>query len=108
MGAQIAPDDIVRRRADVDGGREPLLILDPLIEFLDAHGLGEGEPEIAPLGDGHSNPTYAVTRGGESFVLRRPPRPPYPKSAHNVLREARLLRALQATGARVPQGARGR
>ena len=63
MGAQIAPDDIVRRREDVNGGREPLLVLDPLIEFLDAHGLGDGEPEIAPLGDGHSNPTYAVTRG---------------------------------------------
>jgi aminoglycoside phosphotransferase (APT) family kinase protein len=103
MSAQIAPDDIVRRRADVDGGRAPLLILEPLIEFLDAHGLGEGEPEIAPLGDGHSNPTYAVTRGEESFVLRRPPRPPYPKSAHNVLREARLLRALEATSARVPR-----
>jgi aminoglycoside phosphotransferase (APT) family kinase protein len=55
------------------------------------------------LGDGHSNPTYAVTRGELSVVLRRPPRPPYPKSAHNVLREARLLRALQATGARVPR-----
>ena len=103
MGAQMAPDDVVRRREDVDGGREPLLVLDPLIEFLDAHGLGEGEPEIAPLGDGHSNPTYAVTRGELSVVLRRPPRPPYPKSAHNVLREARLLRALQATGARVPR-----
>jgi aminoglycoside phosphotransferase (APT) family kinase protein len=103
MSAEIAPDDIVRRRSDVNGGRAPLLVLDPLTEFLDAHRLGEGELEIAPLGDGHSNPTYAVTRGDQRFVLRRPPRPPYPKSAHNVLREARLLRALQTTGARVPR-----
>ena len=30
-------------------------------------------------------------------MLRRPPRPPLPPSAHDVLREARLLRALRAT-----------
>src|SRR5581483_9990916 len=38
----------------------------------------------------------------EEFVLRRPPRPPLPPSAHDVLREARLLRALRDTPARVP------
>jgi aminoglycoside phosphotransferase (APT) family kinase protein len=36
------------------------------------------------------------------MVLRRPPRPPLPPSAHDVLREARLLRALADTPARVP------
>ena len=36
------------------------------------------------------------------MVLRRPPRPPLPPSAHDVLREARLLRALGPTQARVP------
>jgi aminoglycoside phosphotransferase (APT) family kinase protein len=36
------------------------------------------------------------------FVLRRPPRPPLPPSAHDVLREARVLRAL-AGQARVPE-----
>ena len=70
MGAQIAPDDIVRRHSDVNGGRAPLLVLEPLTQFLDAHGLGEGELEIAPLGDGHSNPTYAVTRGGRRSTKR--------------------------------------
>ena len=35
--------------------------------------------------------------------LRRPPRPPLPPSAHDVLREARLLRALADTPARVPK-----
>jgi aminoglycoside phosphotransferase (APT) family kinase protein len=35
-------------------------------------------------------------------VLRRPPRPPLPPSAHDVLREARLLIALADTTARVP------
>jgi aminoglycoside phosphotransferase (APT) family kinase protein len=37
------------------------------------------------------------------MVLRRPPRPPLPPSAHDVLREARLLRALRDTPARVPE-----
>ena len=36
-------------------------------------------------------------------MLRRPPRPPLPPSAHDVLREARLLRALEGTAARVPR-----
>jgi aminoglycoside phosphotransferase (APT) family kinase protein len=92
----IAADDIVRTRAEAAGGaREPLLVLEPLLAFLDAHGLGEGEPEIEPIGDGHSNVTYALRRGEARLVVRRPPRGPLPPSAHDVLREARVLRALE-------------
>ena len=94
----IAPDDVVRSAEEHSGGgREPLLVLDPLLRFLDAHGLGEGEPEIAPLGDGHSNVTYAVRRGTAELVIRRPPRGPLPPSAHDVLREAWVLRALEGS-----------
>jgi aminoglycoside phosphotransferase (APT) family kinase protein len=89
----IAADDIVRTRAQ-SGAREPLLVVDPLLAFLDAHGLGEGEPAFAAIGDGHSNVTFAVTRGDTRLVVRRPPRGPLPPSAHDVLREARILRAL--------------
>jgi aminoglycoside phosphotransferase (APT) family kinase protein len=100
---EIASDDVVRSAADVaSGGREPLLVLEPLLAFLDDQGLGEGEPEIEPIGDGHSNVTYAITRGDVSFVLRRPPRGPLPPSAHDVLREARVLKALEGR-ARVPR-----
>jgi aminoglycoside phosphotransferase (APT) family kinase protein len=99
----IAPDDVVRRHADRRAGaRAPLLVLEPLAAYLDAHGLGAGELEVEPLGDGHSNVTYAVKRDGAELVLRRPPRPPLPPSAHDVLREARVLRALQGR-ARVPE-----
>ena len=92
----IAADDIARTRAEVAAdAREPLLVLEPLIGFLDAHGLGEGELAIEPLGDGHSNVTYAVRRGDADLVVRRPPRGPLPPSAHDVLREARVLRALE-------------
>ena len=48
----IAPDDVVRTRAGaVAGAREPLLVLEPLLGFLDAHGLGEGEAEIGDPAD---------------------------------------------------------
>jgi aminoglycoside phosphotransferase (APT) family kinase protein len=99
----LAPDDIVATRADVAAGaRDPLLVVEPLVEFLDAHGLGPGgEPLTAvPIGDGHSNVTFVLSTG---VVLRRPPRGPLPPSAHDVLREARLLRALAPTQVRVPQ-----
>ena len=85
-----------------ENSRPPLLVLDPLAAFLDRHELGEGEIEASPIGEGHSNVTYLIRRGDAEMVLRRPPRPPLPPSAHDVLREARLLRALADTPARVP------
>jgi len=104
VSTPIAPDDIVRTPRDAEGNsRPPLLILEPLIEFMDARGLGSGDISAVPIGDGHSNVTYMIERAGEAFVLRRPPRPPLPPSAHDVLREARLLSALWDTPARVPR-----
>ncbi len=83
--------------------RPPLLVLGPLEAFMDGHGLGAGEIRATPIGEGHSNITYLIERGDCEIVLRRPPRPPLPPSAHDVLREARLLRALEDTPARVPR-----
>ncbi len=104
MSAPIAPDDIVQTPADGEANsRPPLLVLEPLQAFLDEHGIGEGEIHANPIGEGHSNITYLIERDGAEVVLRRPPRPPLPPSAHDVLREARLLRALRPTPARVPQ-----
>jgi aminoglycoside phosphotransferase (APT) family kinase protein len=103
MALSVAPDDIVNTPAEAAGNeRPPLLVLEPLGRFLDQHGLGEGAIEASPIGDGHSNVTYLINRGPTELVLRRPPRPPLPPSAHDVLREARLLRALRDTPARVP------
>jgi aminoglycoside phosphotransferase (APT) family kinase protein len=104
VSAAIAPDDIVQTEADgKNNERPPLLVLEPLEAFLDAHGLGSGRLEPSPIGEGHSNVTYLIRRGEVEMVLRRPPRPPLPPSAHDVLREARLLRALAGTPARVPR-----
>src|SRR3954464_10036421 len=80
----------------------PLLVRRPLEAFLDAHGLGEGPVEAEPVGEGHSNVTYVIQRAGGAWVLRRPPRPPLPPSAHDVLREARLLTAVQDADVRTP------
>ncbi|HSZ14813.1 MAG TPA: phosphotransferase family protein [Solirubrobacteraceae bacterium] len=104
MSAPIAADDIVQTPADAEGNsRPPLLVVEPLLAFLDEHGLGDGALRATPIGEGHSNVTYLIERGGSEVVLRRPPRPPLPPSAHDVLREARLLRALRSTPARVPE-----
>jgi len=100
----IAPDDIVATHEQAAAeGRPPLLVLEPLAAFLDDHGIGPGEIRATPIGDGHSNVTYLIERAEERVVLRRPPRPPLPPSAHDVLREARLLGALEGTAARAPR-----
>jgi aminoglycoside phosphotransferase (APT) family kinase protein len=102
MSPVLAPDDVVRSHAEAEGNaREPLLVLDPLLEFLDRSGL-DAPAELAaePVGEGHSNVTFELSTG---VILRRPPRGPLPPSAHDVLREARLLRALEDTPVRVPR-----
>jgi aminoglycoside phosphotransferase (APT) family kinase protein len=102
VSVNLAPDDIVTTHADAAGNaRSPLLVIQPLIEFLQANGL-EARADLAPtpIGDGHSNVTFALSTG---VVLRRPPRGPLPPSAHDVLREARLLAALEPTPVRTPR-----
>jgi len=96
--------DVVDTAEDAAGlDLPPLVVRGPLEEFLDAHGIGAGRVEVERIGEGHSNITFLVTRGDARVVLRRPPRPPLPPSAHDVLREARLLRALESTPVRVPR-----
>ncbi len=102
MPAAIAPDDIVETHAaGAANQREPLLVLEPLRDFLAGAGLeAPADLTATPVGDGHSNVTYALSTG---VVLRRPPRGPLPPSAHDVLREARLLGALGPTPVRTPE-----
>src|ERR1700722_16760958 len=102
MSVSLAPDDLVRTHEQGRANkREPLLVIDPLLSFLRAQGL-EAPDELTaqPIGDGHSNVTFVLSTG---VVLRRPPRGPLPPSAHDVLREARLLTALEPTPVRTPR-----
>ena len=98
-----SPDvvDTPREAAELDTA--PLIVREPLEAFLDGQGIGEGPLEAERIGEGHSNLTFLIRRGEARVVLRRPPRPPLPPSAHDVLREARLLRALEGTPVRVPR-----
>src|SRR5439155_22258734 len=49
----VAPDDIVQTAQEgAANEREPLLVLDPLREFLDEHGLGSGGLRVEPVGEG--------------------------------------------------------
>lgn len=101
----MASGDIVATAADAAGlGRAPLLVLDRVRAFLDEHGLGDGEIRVQRIGEGGgSNFTFLVERDVGEFVLRRPPRPPLPPTAHDVAREARLQLALREAGfARLP------
>src|SRR5690349_11695373 len=78
---------------------EPLIVPERVETFLDAHGLGSGPLATTRIGDGGgSNFTFLLERGGERFVLRRPPRPPLPPSAHDMVREAGLQNAIRAAG----------
>ena len=97
--------DIVETASDADGlAKPPLLVLDRVRAFLDEHGLGEGDVQARRIGEGGgSNFTFLLERDAGSYVLRRPPRPPLPPSAHDVVREARLQLALRQAGfARLP------
>src|SRR6476660_9040003 len=77
----------------------PLIVPERVQAFLDAAGLGTGPVRTTRIGDGGgSNFTFLVERGGERFVLRRPPRPPLPPSAHDMVREAGLQNAIRGAG----------
>jgi aminoglycoside phosphotransferase (APT) family kinase protein len=92
--------DIVETAAEAAGlTKPPLLVLDRVRAFLDEHGLGSGGLRARRIGEGGgSNFTFLLERDDGLFVLRRPPRPPLPPSAHDVVREARLQLALREAG----------
>ena len=92
--------DIVETEAEAAASKKPpLVVLDRVRGFLDEHGLGSGDVRARRIGEGGgSNFTFLLERETGSFVLRRPPRPPLPPSAHDVVREARLQLALREAG----------
>lgn len=75
-----------------------------LTEFLDRTLSGGPHAlEIDRIGGGQSNPTYFVTRGDTRLVLRKPPPVIMIKSAHDVAREFRIIKALWGTPVPVPE-----
>ncbi|MFL6025228.1 MAG: phosphotransferase family protein [Marmoricola sp.] len=76
-------------------GLDGVVDLDALTGWLHAQGLGSGPVTDATLlAGGTQNILVRFSIDDQVHVLRRPPRNPRPKSAANLLREARILGAL--------------
>ena len=63
----------------------------------------EGSPEVAQFPGGASNLTYLLRYPDRDLILRRPPIGNKAKSAHDVLREARIMTALKPVYPYVPE-----
>ena len=80
--------------------------LDPnaLAPYLEANLPGFSGPlAIEKFKSGQSNPTYLLAAGGRKYVLRAKPPGQLLKSAHQVDREFRVMRALAGSNVPVPE-----
>ncbi|MEX2237059.1 MAG: phosphotransferase family protein [Dehalococcoidia bacterium] len=80
----------------------PLVDVDALRAFLTNHFGEERELRVERIIAGKSNETFFVDWGDQRWVLRRPPAGPLPPSAHDMMREYRVLTGLHGQGARAP------
>jgi aminoglycoside phosphotransferase (APT) family kinase protein len=88
---------------DVDEALRDLVDLGVLSSWMDDQGLVSGAIEdVAILTGGTQNLLLRFSRGGRTYVLRRPPRHLRPKSNDNLRREARVLGALTGQGVPAP------
>ena len=78
--------------------------LNGLKRFLDERKLGDTSAlRSENISFGHSNEVHLVHFDGKSWALRRPPRGPLLPTAHDMLREYRVIEALQGTAVPVPR-----
>ena len=70
-----------------------------LAAWMDDNGLpGKGEPvEVSLLSGGTQNEIYEIRRGGERSVLRMPPPGAPPDRDKGILREWKIIEALDGT-----------
>ena len=85
--------------ADTRDSLSGLVDIARLTDWLDDNipQLGNGPLKVAKVHGGTSNVILSLDRGGETMILRRPPEIPPPGSEKTVLREARVLTALNGT-----------
>ena len=78
---------------------QPVDPVDPtaLTEWAQGRLPGTGTVQVSVLGEGHSNLTFLLRRPGTAaqWVLRRPPVGPLLPTAHDVVREFRVLSLLR-------------
>lgn len=80
-----------------------LVDFDTLIRWMDAEGVAGGSVfDVIPITSGTQNLMFRFTRGGRTYVLRRPPQYLRPHSNASLEREIRVLTALRATAVPTP------
>jgi aminoglycoside phosphotransferase (APT) family kinase protein len=85
-------------------GPNATIDVDGLRRFISEHGLGDPASLTSEnVSLGHSNEVHLVRFDGKSWALRRPPRGPLLPTAHDVMREYRVLKALQDTAVPIPR-----
>ncbi|MDN5767222.1 MAG: phosphotransferase family protein [Humibacillus sp.] len=102
------PDDDaagVGDTARTASGNPPGLDLDALAAFLDreAPGLLGGSLSGRVIAGGKSNLTYEVGDGARTVIVRRPPLGHVLATAHDMVREHRVITALHDTAVPVPE-----
>ncbi len=89
--------------ADLDETLRGLVDFEALGAWMDKQLLTDGPFEdVTVLTGGTQNLLLRFSRGGRTYVLRRPPRHLRPRSNDNLRREARVLGALTGQGLPVP------
>lgn len=76
---------------------------DKLHDNLNDRLPGNGQFDVTRHIAGHSNETFFINRSENRWVLRLPPAAVYLPTAHDVLREYRVLSALAETSVRTPK-----
>lgn len=100
-GAIPAPGDAAQPAWEPDSTAPPSWVEDWMRETVGDRFVAPGT--LQRVGAGQSNITYRFAdAAGHSWVLRRPPSGAHGTTAHDVLREARILTALSATDIPVP------
>jgi aminoglycoside phosphotransferase (APT) family kinase protein len=85
-------------------GPSATINVEGLRRFIRDRKLGDaGGLRTENISFGHSNEVHLVHFDGKSWALRRPPRGPLLPTAHDVLREYRVIKALQETPVTVPR-----
>jgi aminoglycoside phosphotransferase (APT) family kinase protein len=74
-----------------------------LVAFLDRELGGPVPTTVTPMQGGGSCEVFTIDRGDDRWVLRRAPAHASSSTAHDVLREHRILAAIDGTGVRIPR-----
>src|SRR4051794_7963581 len=94
-------DPATQRLQPITTGAEPAVV-GPLLAGV-LHDSRWARCDVALISGGKSNLTYRVTSGAGEVVLRRPPLGHILPTAHDMVREHRVLAALDGTAVPVPR-----